>query len=246
MTGVEATRRKNFAHILDKLESLIELDGARLLEIGSGSGLFLEQATKRGACVIGLEADREAVDVARARGLTVLHGFFPAALPTAETFEVIALNDVFEHLPNPDAGLQLICEILAPGGVLMINLPSSGGVFFRVASFLDRLGLHGPYDRLWQRGLPSPHLSYFSPSTLDLMVNRQTTLVPVAHIKLVTVSRNGLRERIQSVETGLPSPLVFCMVWCLTWILGCLPRDLFASFYRNGGHGVPFAHRSSD
>jgi 2-polyprenyl-3-methyl-5-hydroxy-6-metoxy-1,4-benzoquinol methylase len=174
--GVDALRQSNFAPLIERLLQYVMLSGARVLEIGSGHGHFLDAARARGCSVIGIEADPVAVAQARGRGHHVVEGFFPLAFNNDETFDVVALNDVFEHLPSPDEMAPVLESVLAPGGILVINLQSAMASSYCLASFLAMLGFDGPLGRLWQRGLPSPHVSYFNPRTLDILFERTTAL----------------------------------------------------------------------
>ncbi|MCB1745158.1 MAG: class I SAM-dependent methyltransferase [Gammaproteobacteria bacterium] len=230
--GLDTLRRDNFARILDQLSLYLSLQGAGILEIGSAKGLFLDMARERGARVTGLEPDALAAGQCRARGHEVIHGFFPDAIGSERCFDVIALNDVFEHLPDPPGAARSLEALLTPGGILCINLPSRDGIFFRLASMLDRIGVHGPFDRLWQRGLPSPHLSYFNQRTLESLMTRVTALQVLPPMSLPSIARSGLRERLASVRTGVPLTLCHPFVWALTWIIDWLPSDIIVGIYR--------------
>lgn len=50
------------------------------------------------------------------------------AIPFATQFDVICAVNVVEHLPAPAAGLQHICDALAPGGVFVAYLPTESNV----------------------------------------------------------------------------------------------------------------------
>ena len=230
--GVDALRRSNFALLMDRLSRHMTLRGARVLEIGSGHGLFLDAAHARGCTVTGIEADPLAVAHARARGHHVIEGFFPSALSNDELFDIVALNDVFEHLPSPDEMAPVLESVIAPGGILVVNLPSRAGIFYRLASLLAVLGFDGPLGRLWQCGLPSPHVSYFNPRNLDMLFARTTGLSAEDAMSLPTLSRTSLRERLDSADSGLPAWITLPTVWTMSWIAPWLPKDILVGFYR--------------
>ena len=163
-------RHRTFAHLLDRLEATGPLAQRRLLDVGCAHGWFLDLAKERGYRVKGIEPDAAVAEVARAKGHDVVAGFFPQDLRPDERFDVIVFNDVFEHLPDPRAVLRATRERLNDGGQLLLNLPSSRGIVYRVANLLHGAGMRGPHDRLWQAGLPSPHLSYFHPEGLARLV----------------------------------------------------------------------------
>lgn len=237
--GLDSLRRMNSARILDNLSRHMPLAGAKVLEIGAGRGLFLDEARARGCQALAIEPDSGAAAECRSRGHTVIDGFFPDAIAPEAQFQIIALNDVFEHLPDPDNACVTLQSLLAPDGILVINLPSRNGVFFRLATLLDWLGAGGPLDRLWQRGLPSPHLSYFNRSTLDRLVARTTGLTALDPLWLPSVTRTGLRARLASAPAGIPVTLSFPLIWLASWFMPLLPKDIFVGLYANRTSPAP-------
>ncbi len=45
-------------------------------------------------------------------------------------------------------------------------MPTSAGTLFRLARVLAAIGVHGPWQRLWQTAFPSPHVYYFNRANL--------------------------------------------------------------------------------
>jgi len=116
--------------------------------------------------VQGIEPDANVVGGNWAHGVQVRCGLFPDVLAPDDRFDVIVFNDVLEHIPDLRRAISAAASHLRPGGVLCLNCPDKRGILFIVASLLDRVGILGPYDRLWQKGLPSPHVWYFTPALL--------------------------------------------------------------------------------
>src|SRR5690606_11668960 len=112
--------------------------------------------------------------------------YFPDALAPGERFDAIVFNDVIEHIPDIGRALAACRERLAPGGMLLLNLPSSSGVFYRASKLLRRLGVAGHFERMWQKGLPSPHLHYVDPTNLARLLDR-AGFVPVRRGRLATL-----------------------------------------------------------
>lgn len=224
--GLEALRRQNYETILDRLERRRPLRGLRLLEVGSAWGWFLQAAEARGMVARGIEPEEANVRLATEEGLAVDHGLFPQDLTERGPYDLIVFNDVFEHLPEPAAMINVTETLLAPGGMVVINLPSSRGVMFRVAQLLERVGRPGPYERLWQRGFDSPHVSYFTPRNLQLLATRHTALAPVDRFALPAVSRRGLRARIGASHRGVVGGGLLATLWLASFILKWLPSDI--------------------
>jgi len=232
--GLDALRRRNNAAILKFLSGLRpEQAEKRLLDVGCGPGFLLDQAPAFGFRAEGIEPDANTLLAGQQRGLAVRGGLFPAALSPDERFDVIVFNDVLEHIPPLDQALEASAKHLAPGGILCLNCPDKRGLFFRVAAALDRVGVSGPYDRLWQAGLPSPHVWYFTPDLLRQATSR-FGLEAAGELPLTTVDLKGLWARIRMVkDTPLPMAVAAWLFAWAAWPLArVFPSDATACFFR--------------
>lgn len=230
--GLEELRRGNFELLLDRLERLRPLAGASLLEVGCAKGWFLAAAARRGANVRGIEPEDANAQIAHSAGLAVEAGFFPADLREKGPYDLIVFNDVFEHLPAPASAIRDVEALLSPGGLAVINLPSSSGTLYRIASVLAALGFAGPFERMWQKGFPSPHMSYFNPANLVALVERSSGLKAVTQLRLVSVTRTGLADRIAGSHKGLIGTGMLAATWTLSFILPWLPADIHVGVFR--------------
>lgn len=232
--GLSAVRRTNNLLILSTLRKLRGSHTGRLLDVGCGQGNFLGDACNAGYDVVGIEPDANVVEYARrVDRAAVLHGPFPSALPPSSTFDVITFNDVLEHLAEPAEMVTKAAEMLSGGGVLVLNCPNRKGVFYRTAVALDTVGWRAPLDRLWQVGLPSPHLWYFTPESL-MSLGQHAGLKPLCSIALHTLCRDGLRDRVRYVkgQNVLVAGLTVLSVSAALPILKYLPRDSYAVMLR--------------
>ena len=114
--AIAPLRRRNFETVLDRLDVAAAASSRVLLEVGCAHGWFLDAARRRGYVVQGIEPDAPIGAQAALRGHPVAIGYFPAALGPHERYDVIAFNDVFEHLPDPRAALREAHARLRPGG----------------------------------------------------------------------------------------------------------------------------------
>ena len=233
--GLDALRHENFEVILDRLQSFLRLDRPRLLDVGCAGGGFLDAARRRGIAGTGIEPDADAAATAGRAGHEVRVGFFPEAVEPGARVDIISFNDTFEHLPDPSAALEVCRRLLEPGGILILNLPNSGGIFYRTAAVLDRLGLSFPLERLWQVHLSSPHLSYFNPQNLTRMAERHG-FAEVGRGRLKTVRVTGLWARLRA---GPSPPLavagagaLYLGVVVVAPLLRLLPGDIIVHFYQ--------------
>jgi SAM-dependent methyltransferase len=223
--GLDALRRRNNVALLAAISKLTP-PGAKLLDVGSGPGFLLAQARARGFEVLGVEPDANTVGEAR-------HGYFPDVLRPREKYDVIVFNDVLEHIPDLVATLQAASRHLRADGILCLNCPDQHGFFFQTAALLDRLGISGPYDRMWQRGLPSPHVWYFTPAHLQ-RVAVKFNLRPEGCLPLASVELNGLWSRIRAARnTSWPvSVASFGFATVIYPFSRLLPSDAVACFFR--------------
>ena len=199
--ALEPLRRANFERELDAIAAFGDLRGIELLDVGCAHGWFLDAASRRGCITSGIEPDAGMYGFASRSGHRVSKGFFPEGLAPGTTYDVITFNDVFEHLPDVNAALEACRERLRQGGILVLNLPDSRGTVFRTASLLDRIGLHGPLDRLWQKEFPSPHLYYFNPDSLAALARRHG-FREVHRGELATIELRGLWQRLRYDRTA--------------------------------------------
>lgn len=100
-------------------------EGARILEIGCGTGHNLEMLGQFGH-VDAIELDDAAREVASARlGRVVLGARLPELEGVPErSYDMVALLDVLEHVEEDRAALRSIARRLKPGGAILITVPA--------------------------------------------------------------------------------------------------------------------------
>jgi SAM-dependent methyltransferase len=99
---------------------------SRLLEIGVGSGRFLDAARAAGFDVMGCDLSPAVCHrVERQLGVPV-HCGPVASLPKA-AFGVVAMHHVLEHAEDPIGFLRSVREVLRRGGVVDPAVPNAGG-----------------------------------------------------------------------------------------------------------------------
>lgn len=101
--------------------------GARILELGSGTGGNLEMLAEFGSVTaVELNETARAISLTKAGSRQdVRAGALPNDLPLdGETFDLICLFDVLEHIEEDDATLVVIRRHLAPGGRVVVTVPA--------------------------------------------------------------------------------------------------------------------------
>ena len=131
--GEEAGRRATARRVLELIAG--RAASGRLLDVGCGHGLLLDEARTMGYDVLGLELSRTAAGYARdVLGLPVAEQPLEAfAAATTERFDVIVLADLIEHLEDPAAALDACARLLEEDGVLCVITPDPSAPLARAA-----------------------------------------------------------------------------------------------------------------
>jgi SAM-dependent methyltransferase len=130
----------------------------RLLDVGCGAGYFLDAARAAGWLATGVELSEPAAAVAReGLGLDVWSGSLSRAAFPSESFDLITMFEVLEHMRNPGAALQEANRVLHSGGLLAIEVPNDMDAY--------RARMARSDNRWWV--IPPVHLYYFNASTLS-------------------------------------------------------------------------------
>jgi SAM-dependent methyltransferase len=117
----EAGRRATARRLLDQIGRFAP--SGRLLDVGCGHGLLLDEARRLGYEAEGLELSDHAAAYARETLNLEVHARTLADLPEQPRYAVIVLADVIEHLDDPVAAVDHCARLLEPGGVLCVVTP---------------------------------------------------------------------------------------------------------------------------
>src|ERR1700735_1560525 len=207
--------------------------GARLLEIGCGSGVFLARMRNLGWKVSGIDPDPAAVSWAqRVHHLDVTCGTWEQMRFPADSFDVITMNHVIEHVHDP-VGLLTECQrMLRPGGNLVLTTPNA-----------DSWG-HRMFAGDW-RGLEPPrHFMIFSTRNLEECTRRSN----LETLTLRSISRWARNIFVLSKEIknqskqGLPGEIwTGVQGWCFQML-----ENIAEDFSNGSGEEVYFIGQKSD
>jgi len=120
-------RRKAYA--MDMIRHLPGIPPGRVLDIGCGSGVYLEELLSMGFEAYGMDISEEMLAVTRSRlaaaGDNRLHlaqGDVEHIPFEAASFDLVICVGVFGYLLRDEAALEEILRVLRPGGYLLLNL----------------------------------------------------------------------------------------------------------------------------
>jgi SAM-dependent methyltransferase len=224
--GLKTLREGNFRDLLALIREHVPPGRCQLLDVGAAHGWFVKMASER-MDALGIEPDGAMCVKARSEGISLIEGYFPDAISADAKFDVITFNDVFEHIPDVPRTFEACRKHLKDGGLLVLNLPSSDGFFYKTSKLLKRAGSRSAFERMWQKDLPSPHIHYFNPKNL-VQAAEKNGFDRVAVASLRSVRHEGLYDRISHISGRgkLHNNLVFVATSLVIPLTGVLSSDI--------------------
>lgn len=134
-----------------------------LLDIGVGTGLFMEIAQRLGFDVYGLDVSKYAIQaVAKRLNLKVGKKLVISELKKKtfpqNFFNVVNMRHSIEHVSDPKQLLKNVLTVLKPGGVVAVATPNSYGVHAKI------------FGDLWPHWSPPYHIQFFSKKSLKKLI----------------------------------------------------------------------------
>lgn len=153
----EAQRRLN--NILSKKQKITSL-----LEIGSGSGAFINLAKKEFESVTAIEPDMNSLNYIKSKEINSYQSI--DHIPNNQKYDLIVLFHVLEHLVTPVQFLNQLTNHLESKGEIIIEVPNITDALittYNIPEFKDFY-------------FCSPHLFYFSEVTLSKLISLTNSL----------------------------------------------------------------------
>jgi SAM-dependent methyltransferase len=188
-------RRRILAEVIERIVKPPR--DARILELGAGTGHNLEMLSRFGT-VEATELDPIARDLASERlGRPVIAAMLPdLSMFEESSFDLIALLDVLEHVPDDKGTLVSILTRLKPGGALLLTVPINPWMF----SAHDTV--HHHHRRYRKRELDA--MAREAGYQISFSSRFNTLLFPpIAAVRLV-----GKMTGDQSSDDSLPGPAI--------------------------------------
>ncbi len=108
---------------LNLVNTQVQFQGS-LLDVGCGTGDFLNTAKRNGWKVKGVEPNEQARTIANVKTDNEVYNIDQLLKFTPDQFDAITLWHVLEHLPKLDEHFEIFNRILKPNGVLIIAVPN--------------------------------------------------------------------------------------------------------------------------
>jgi len=164
--------------------------GDRVLDIGSGSCVSLLELQRMGNKAWGIETDPNVAAIAAHFGINVHIGSIHDTPFPGESFDLITLNQVIEHIPEPLSLLSAIHPRLMNEGRVILAFPNGRSLYRRI--FGGRwINWHIPY-----------HQHFYNKQSFKLLASKAG--FEVAEVRTVTPN---LWTAIQLRMLGPPPPV---------------------------------------
>jgi 2-polyprenyl-3-methyl-5-hydroxy-6-metoxy-1,4-benzoquinol methylase len=137
----------------------------KVLDVGCGNGRYLDGMKKLGWLVKGVEFNESAVRVCNLSGLDVHHGDLLSANFDTDSFDVINVSHVIEHVPNPKEFFAELSRVLKKNGTLIIKTPNSQALGRRLFSIN------------WYANDVPRHIYLFSEKNFNVLANASSLKV---------------------------------------------------------------------
>ncbi|MEG3619393.1 class I SAM-dependent methyltransferase [Magnetovibrio sp. PR-2] len=144
--------------------------------------------------LVGLDLDQEEVNAANALGFAVKLGNCEVA-DLGQTFDLIILADVLEHVDNPTRALQNLMTHLNPSGKIVITTPNAT-FFGNVTNALLRRGPNVYWD----------HVNLYTPENIQALCDRHGWRLSRSAMYSLTDARtttNTIKSAIIHMAAGL-------------------------------------------
>lgn len=174
------------------IESIVDLTGKQVLDVGCGGGILAESLSKAGATVTGVDLSEKALKVAELHqlesGATVRYRSISAedlAKEESEKYDVVTCMEMLEHVPDPSSVVQACTNLCKPGGTIFFSTlnrnPKSYLFAIIGAEYILKLlpkGTH-EYEKFIK---PSELMSFTRQAGLELREIKGMTYNPITQV----------------------------------------------------------------
>jgi SAM-dependent methyltransferase len=196
-----------------------------VLDVGCGRGTFLQVALEGGWLAFGVEPSAVAAQYATSRlGVPIENCTLEDSSYSDETFDVIRLSHVLEHMPQPIATLGRVRRLLKSDGILLLEVPREGKAYEWLFQNAYR----------WLLGIPPPRPCFLPEHLYLFTIGTLRRLLELTGFSVVRIRAEGM-QAVGRFSTSRTGPLVQA--------IGLAVRATNLDVVLGGGNIVLFATR---
>lgn len=152
-----------------KLINSFHSEDKNLLDIGCGTGDFLQIAQQNDWTVSGVEPNKDARQIANSKTKNSVYDINQLLQFPKHSFDVISLWHVLEHLPNLDEQVTILKSLLKENGTLIIAVPNYKSYDAKY------------YKNFWAAFDVPRHLWHFNQESISKLFSKENMKVVETH-----------------------------------------------------------------
>lgn len=202
--------------LVEVLQQLNLPQGAAILDVGCGNGLFFDRLAQFGT-VQGIEIDRSLVPADSVHRMRISH--WPLGSPHYDQmrFQLITALDVIEHIEDDRQAVEHMWALLVPGGKLVITVPAL-------------MTLWDAHDEI------NGHYRRYTRSSLRALLQKRGRLISLRYLfhalvvpKCAIAAFNRVFQA-KAAQHGVPA----------AWLNGLMETASWLEYRMVGGWNLPF------
>ena len=158
----------------------------KMLDYGCGPGDMIVCAKEAGIDVYGIDLFEYSVRLANERGLNIIQGDYKNMPYDRESFDLIFMQSVIEHIPEPVKVVSALKEYLKPNGLFIISAPT-------------------PCDNFWD---DPTHIRPYTPKSFKVLSElSELSIVKITYVFSFILGLNLKAAWIYKLMNLFPFPL---------------------------------------
>ena len=120
-------RHRVIDHFGKDTDTLKPLENLSVLDVGCGGGVLSEPLARMGGKVTGIDVTEDVVKVAKLHAqesgldITYQHTSAETLVEAGKKYDVVICLEVIEHVPDPQALVDTLSQLVKPDGILFIS-----------------------------------------------------------------------------------------------------------------------------